>query len=118
MSRAIEASSVHVETINTTFHASAGDEEDVTVTWTLPVVVSQVSVLDVVTAVPDYEEFILQTGARELRVEVDAMPHNPPDDEGFQKILPGGTVVVTGRMNQDFLEGGSLVADTVVTVRD
>ena len=70
-----------------------------------------------VTEVND-EEFKLSTGLQEITVEVEEMPYNPLDDEGYQRIQVGDRVSVTGEMDYDFLEGGELVAETVTTLYD
>lgn len=117
----IEASSVYVESIGTYFFASPLDEEDVTldtfVTITAPIETSSTVVQGTVTRVDD-DEFTLDAGPRELRVEVDDMPYNPLDDKGYQKIEKGDRVSVYGRMDDDLFEGRELEADSVVTLSD
>lgn len=110
----IEASSVYVEKLGTYFYASPVDEEDMFFyTVTTPVVVAETIVRGTVTEV-NAQEFVIDTGLRKLRVEVENMPYNPLDDEGYQKIRVGDYVKVTGKMDHDFFEGRELVADTVV----
>jgi uncharacterized protein YdeI (BOF family) len=115
--RTIEAARVYVEKLNTTFYASALDEEDVDVDVSYPVIVSETVLKGVVTSVAE-EEFTVDTGIRELTVEVDAMAYDPLDDEGYQKIEVGDVVSVAGRMDDDFFEDKELVADTIVTLAD
>lgn len=112
--RTIEASSVYVANLDTYFYASGLDEEDTFVTITPPVVSATV-LQGTVTEVND-EEFKLSTGLQEITVEVEEMPYNPLDDEGYQKIQVGDRVSVTGEMDYDFLEGRELVAETVTTL--
>jgi len=112
----IEASTVYVENAGTTFYASAVDEEDIegwTVAVTVPLEVSETIVYGTVTDV-DEEEFTVDSGLRELRVEVDEMTYNPLDDEGYQMIRVGDRVKVTGDMDTDLFEGRELVADSIV----
>jgi uncharacterized protein YdeI (BOF family) len=111
--RTIEASSVYVEKLDTYFYASAADEEDTFVTYWSPVVVSRTVVQGTVTEVND-EEFVLNTGARMVTVEVDEMTYDPLDDEGYQKVDVGDRVSVTGTMDYDLFEGRELVADSLV----
>lgn len=113
----IEAGSVYVENIGTYFYASSADEEDVDtfVTMTVPVSVSRTVVQGTVSDVDD-DEFTIDTGVRELRVEVDEMAYNPLDDEGYQKIEPGNRVSVIGEMDDDLFEGRKLEADSVITL--
>lgn len=114
--RTIEASSVYVEKLDTYFYASAADEEgDAFVTYWSPVVVSRTVVQGTVTEVND-EEFVLNTGARSITVEVEEMPYDPLDDEGYQKIELGDHVTVTGMIDADLFEGRELVAETVTEI--
>ncbi|MDX1644970.1 MAG: hypothetical protein R3244_11495 [Thermoanaerobaculia bacterium] len=111
----IEASSVYVENIGTYFYASAVDEEDTFVTVTTPIVVSETVVQGTVTDVR-ITEFTIDTGLRELTVEVDEMPYDPLDDEGYQKIEVGDRVSVRGDMDVDLFEGRVLEANSIVTL--
>src|SRR6056297_2222247 len=99
----IEASSVYVEKLGTTFFASAVDEEDYLVTVTTPIVVSATTVQGTVTAVDD-EEFTVATGLQATRVDVEEMAYNPLDMEGYQRIEVGDYVRVTGNMEKEFFE--------------
>lgn len=118
----IEASSVYVKNIGTTFYASAVDEEDFLPTYAYQppevtlvlggsVVTGTVSGIDV----PE-EEFTLNTGLRLMTVEVDEMPYNPVDDEGYQKLEVGDVVSVRGQIDYDLFEGRVFEADTVTTL--
>ncbi|HKL21662.1 MAG TPA: hypothetical protein VJ904_07645 [Tichowtungia sp.] len=113
----IEASSVYVEKLGTTFFASAVDEEDYLVTVTTPIVVSATTVQGTVTAVDD-EEFTVATGLQATRVDVEEMAYNPLDMEGYQRIEVGDYVRVTGNMEKEFFEGRELMAETVVELVD
>lgn len=113
--RTIEASSVYVANLGTFFEASAMDEEDAFVTLTVPPVVSAAVVQGTVSEVED-EEFRIDTGSRQVRVEVEEMPYNPLDDMGYQKIEVGDEVAVSGYLDYDFLEGRELVATSVTTL--
>lgn len=116
----IEASSVYVENLGTYFFASSVDEEDAyPFVYTTPVVVSSTTLQGTVTKIDDHEEFILNTGFRHVRVEVDEMRYNPLDDEGYQKIRVGDRVRVTGEMDVDLFEiegQREFVADSIVTL--
>lgn len=113
----IEASSVYVENAGTRFYASPVDEEDHLVVVSSAVVVGDAVIEGTVTAVYD-EEFLLNTGGSSIRVEVEEMPYDPLDDEGFQRIRTGDVVVVTGHVDVDLFEGGEFVAETVMKLSD
>ena len=113
--RTIEASSVYVENIGTYFFASAVDEEDVFITVTTPVVVSRLEVQGRVTNV-GLDQFAIDTGSREITVEIDELPYNPLDDEGYLKISEGDWVRVIGEIEPDFMQGRILMADSIVSV--
>jgi hypothetical protein len=113
----IEASSVYVENLGTTFYASAVDEEDTFVTYWDPVLVARTVVQGTVTSVePMAGEFTIHTGARALQVEVDEMTYDPLDDEGYQRIGIGDEVSVVGTMDDDLFEGRELVADSIIKI--
>ena len=114
--RTIEASSVYVANLGTYFYASGLDEEDTFVTITPPVVSATV-LQGTVTEVND-EEFKLSTGLQEITVEVEEMPYNPLDDEGYQKIEKNDFVRVTGDIGYDLIEGREVEAETVIELID
>lgn len=112
----IEASSVFVENLNTTFYASAVDEETtdrLLAAVTIPVVVSNTVVQGTVTDV-DTNEFTVDAGLRQIRIDVTEMPYNPLDDEGYQRVTAGDRVRVQGDMTSNLIEGRELMADSVV----
>ena len=111
----IEASSVYVENLGTTFYASAVDEESIDVVT--PVVPSRVTVSGTVSAVTN-DDFIINTGLRSLRVDIEDLPYNPLDEEGYLKIETGDFVRVTGNMETEFFEGRQLMADSVIKLVD
>lgn len=113
--RTIEASTAYVESINTYFYASAADEEDAFVTVVSPIDGAFTTLQGTVTDVRD-DEFNMIAGTTLLTVEVEEMPYNPLDDEGYQKIEVGDRVSVTGTFDDDFIEGMELVADSVLTL--
>ncbi|MFO7767068.1 MAG: hypothetical protein R6V33_11605, partial [Pelovirga sp.] len=113
----IEASSVYVENLGTTFYASAVDEEGIGETFITPVVKSKLTVRGTVTAVSG-DDFVINNGLRSVRVDISELPYNPLDDEGYLKIEVGDFVRATGTMDQEFFEGRQLMADTVVELVD
>lgn len=115
--RKIEGSTVYVDSINTYFYASAADEEDAFVTIVAPVDGASTTLQGTVTDVRD-EEFTIIAGTTIMTVEVEEMPYNPLDDKGYQKIEVGDRVSVSGKFDDDFIEGMELVADSVLTLSD
>ena len=113
----IEASSVYVEKLGTTFYASALDEEDYWVTVVTPGVLANTLVQGTVTSVSD-QEFTLNTGLRSLTVEVDEMFYNPLDDSGYQKIDIGDVVRVTGILDENLFGQREFKADAIVKLVD
>ncbi|MDX1379866.1 MAG: hypothetical protein R3233_02040 [Xanthomonadales bacterium] len=114
----IEASSVFVENLGTTFYASSVDEEayeGLDPSAIPPVMISRTVVRGEVTKV-DGDEFVVDTGARHLRVDVSGMSFDPLDDEGYLKIEAGDTVKVIGQIGVDLFEGRELRADSVVKI--
>lgn len=112
--RTIEASSVYVENLGTTFYASSVDEEDF-LPYVAPLAVSRTVLQGTVTDVSN-DEFTLDTGVREITVEVDEMAYDPLDDTGYQKIEPGDRVSVTGRIDNELFEGRVMEAEYVTTL--
>ena len=114
----IEASSVFVENLGTTFYASSVDEESyegLDPSAVPPVLVSRTVVRGKVTQV-NGDEFVLDTGPRLLRVDTSGMAFDPLDDEGYLKVEAGDTVKVIGQVGIDLFEGRELEADTVVKI--
>ena len=114
----IEAGSVYVENIGTTFFASSIDEEtseQLVAAISVPVVVSETIVQGTVTEVAK-DEFTVDAGLKKLRVDVSDMPFDPLDEEGYLKIDVGDRVRVSGEMDNQIFEGRELVADTVIVL--
>jgi uncharacterized protein YdeI (BOF family) len=116
--RTIEASSVYVEELGTTFYASAADEEDFAA-WTvsLPVVIGKIEVTGEVTAVTG-REFTVDAGAARIQVDTNALPYNPMDDKGYQKVDVGDRVKVSGEMDHGIIDDRELEADWLVLLDD
>ena len=121
--RTIEASSVYVENIGTRFHASPIDEEDgifampAPVVVSTPVVLSEIVVQGTVSNV-GLDQFSIDTGLREITVEIDELGYNPLDDEGYQQLAEGDVVSVTGTIEPDFMQGRIVMANSVITLAE
>lgn len=113
-SDSIEASSVYVEGINTTFYASAMDEEDLFVPIT-PVNPSTVQLQGTVTQVND-DNFTIDNGTRMITIGVNEMSYNPLDDDGYQKVSEGDRVRVVGEYDTDLFQNHSFEADSIVSL--
>ena len=101
----IEASSVYVENIGTHFFASAADEENGNwVAINTPVVISSTVIRGMVTEV-GIDGFKINTGDKQMEVDVDEMPYDPLDDEGYQKVKKGDFVEVSGYIDDELFDG-------------
>lgn len=115
----IEAGSVYVDDLNTYFYASAADEESVGASAYVysPVNVGDTTLRGAVASVNEAtNEFTLDTGLVEVRVDTDELSYDPLDESGYQRIEVGDRVVVAGRVDKGFFEGREIVADTIVTL--
>lgn len=117
----IEAGSVYVENLGTTFFASSMDEESwgfVESNLAPPVMISRTVVSGIVTEVDsDAGDFLINAGTRMIRVDVSDMPIDPLDDEGYLKVDEGDRVRVLGQIDTSLFEGRRLKADTVIELR-
>jgi uncharacterized protein YdeI (BOF family) len=114
-SRRIEASSLYVDSLHTQFYASADDEEDVTV----PLVdfdtlrTGGLSLTGTVQSVDD-EEFVLDTGAYDYRVDTQSLYYDPFDATGIQHVAVGDRVSVTGSIDDaDFFDNREIDATSL-----
>ncbi|HJL18499.1 MAG TPA: hypothetical protein RMH99_22760 [Sandaracinaceae bacterium LLY-WYZ-13_1] len=112
--RTIEASSVYVRDLGTTFYASGVDEEDVRVT-TVVDFHPRIELSGTVTNVGQ-REFELDTGAGVVDINTEMMGYDPLDEEGFQQVEVGDRVRVRGELGQDLFDDLDLMADTVISM--
>lgn len=113
----IEASSVWVEGLQTYFYANSADEESMPAAVTFTSVDYDLKVTGLITDV-DIDEFTIDTGSREMRVDTDELGYDPLDDEGYQQLDEGDHVSVTGNINNDWWDTRELMAESVVTLID
>lgn len=114
----VEAGSVYVKGLNTFFYANSDDEEDLVY---IPVIYSYVATLpedahvDLQGKVTDVSgrEFTVDTGFRKVTVDTKDLIYNPMDSIGFTKIEKGDRVRVSGRVDDAFLDGKEVVANSV-----
>lgn len=115
----IEASTVYVKKLDTTFYASSLDEEDImgwSVAVTVPLDSSEMIIYGMVTKIDKEDEFVVDSGLRSIRVETEEMAYNPLDEDGYQKVEIGDRVRVAGSMDYDLFEGREVVANTVTVL--
>jgi uncharacterized protein YdeI (BOF family) len=113
----IEAGSVYLEKLGTTFYASPVDDESVVLTVTTPIVVADTTVIGTIRNVDD-NRFTVDTGERELNVMTGGLSYNPLDDKGYQQLEQGDRVQVTGRIDEDFFTTPELFATRIIKVED
>lgn len=118
----IEASSVYVENIGTYFFAAPVDDETTQVQESFapvayPIVEGATSIQGTITRTDvEDETFQINTGTRLITVEVDDMPYNPLDDDGYQQLRTGDEVVAAGTLDYRFFDGRVFEADYVTTM--
>ncbi len=116
-STTIDARSVYVQNIGTTFYASVTDEDTPRFTLSLPVEIAEVTVHGTVTSVnPSANEFTINSAARLMTVETEDMPYDPLDAEGYQQIKVNDIVSVSGQLDSNFFEGQVLEAKYISTL--
>lgn len=114
----IEASAVFVENLNTYFYASPADEEEFAAAYlSAPAQVGSITLVGTVEKVmPKQGLFVIDSGLREMSVEIDPLLYDPLDDEGFQQVEVGDRVSVTGNVDYEVLDGHELEATQVVSL--
>lgn len=113
----VEAASVYVQKLETTFYASAVDEEDVVLTVARPLATAQTIVRGTVATVGD-DSFTIEMGETALTVDTASLGYDPLDDAGYQRVEPGDRVSVSGDMDDRFFRGPELDADALVVLED
>lgn len=118
--KAIEASYVYDQDLNTYFYANPADEvNNFRYGRQHPIILGDTTVYGTVTQVdPDDRTFVLDTDRRTLTVATDDMGYNPLDQVGHQRIEVGDRVSVSGSMGMTFFSGRELEADSVITTFD
>lgn len=115
----IEAGSVYVKNINTTFYADSADEEDlpyVPSTYLSIKTLPEGAQADIQGQVTDVSgrEFTVDTGVRKVTVDTQKMLYNPLDERGFTKLKKGDRVRVSGVVEDNFFENKELSANSVL----
>ncbi|MBI1361600.1 MAG: hypothetical protein GC155_15085 [Alphaproteobacteria bacterium] len=113
----IEASSVFVRNLNTSFYANPADEESVTA-WLAPSPYEYTTSLrGVVQNVrPAKNQFTLDIGRTSILVDVSHLNYNPLDKVGYQQITPGDRVLVSGDIDDGLFQRREIMASNLVTL--
>ncbi len=115
----IEAGTVYVKNINTTFYANSADEEDRAYTPTNYSYFSGlkegafVDIKGKITKVSG-REFTIDTGLRNVKVDTNSLLYNPLDKKGFTRLEPGDQVRVTGNVQNEYFDDKEVSAATVI----
>ncbi len=64
------------------------------------------------------DRFTIDTGRRELYVDVSAMANNPLDDQGSLQVQQGDTVMVYGVLDAELGRSRTVTADSIITIDD
>lgn len=120
-STSIEASAVHVKSINATFLVSPQDEETPgtidRLSFAQPLIGSEYHLVGTVSKIAE-DGFFVDVGTRSVQVGLDQMHENLLDDEGFMKIEKGDRVAVSGMLDEDLFEGREVAAVSVVKLME
>lgn len=115
----IEAGTVYVKNINTTFYANSADEEDRAYTPTnydLYTGLKEGAFVDLkgkITKVSG-REFTMDTGLRRVTVDTQSLLFNPLDKKGYTRLEPGDQVRVTGTVENEYFDSKEVSAATVI----
>ena len=114
-SQQVEATSVFIEKINTTFYKNPSQPY----TWAListPIEEGKATLEGIVTNAQE-NQFSIGTGTQQIAVNVAELENNPLDQEGYQKIQDGDRVRVSGALQGDLASSPELTADSVVSLK-
>lgn len=115
----VEAGSVYVKNLDTTFYASSSDEEDVVpfimTSYTLVPALPEGAAVDVQGKVTNVNgrEIVVDTGFRKVTVDTSEMVFNPLDKEGFTKVAIGDRVRVSGKVDKDYFDTKEIDASSI-----
>jgi uncharacterized protein YdeI (BOF family) len=115
----IDANSVYVEGMNTYVYAGDDDRLASFDYWGSydPNEIGDATIRGTVTET-GVNEFTVNTGARELTVDTLELRYDPMDYRGYQRVMEGDRVIVTGEMDRGFWDERELSADAIVTLDD
>ncbi|WP_188054008.1 hypothetical protein [Sphingosinithalassobacter sp. CS137] len=115
-SRSIEARSVFVEDLNTTFFAAGADEEDFGLSRLGTAAgATNVNFTGRVREI-DGRAFVMGTDNARFTVDTSRMSYDPLDEEGYQRIEAGERVFVWGEFGPASGDTARLIADGIVSL--
>lgn len=115
----VEAGSVYVKSIDTTFYSNSTDEEDavpfIMTSYTLVPALPEGAAVDVQGKITKVEgrEIVVDTGLRKVTVDTNEMFYNPLDKTGFTKLAVGDRVRVSGKVDKDYFDTKEIDASSV-----
>lgn len=112
----IRATSIHVEDIGTYFYPSGIHDEPPAPT-AFSVHDFDFAVTGEVTAA-GRDKFTLDSGERQLTVDIRGLDDNPLDDEGFQKVVIGDRVTVFADSNPSLFLKRTVRAEAVIKLQE
>lgn len=118
----VEASTVYVKNLDTTFFASSYDEESdpyiatAAATYTVLEDLPENASADLRGEVVNIKgrEFVVNTGFREITVDTKDLLYNPMDDAGITQIDMGDMVRVSGVVDDDFFDENEVSANFIM----
>lgn len=116
MRKRIEARSVFVRNLNSIFFASNADEETARARAAFGAGVAHPADLSGVVTAVEGREFTLGTGTGAVRVDTTALPENPLDNQGVQRVKVGDRVFAWGDIQLEPPEGAELKARGLISV--
>jgi uncharacterized protein YdeI (BOF family) len=115
--KAVEAAGVYVESLGTTFFASAADEESVGLWPRTDIQLGRMEVNGRIAAISG-KLVELDTGAGgKVTIDVSQLGYDPLDDEGFQQLDVGDRIRVIGQLRSAYFASNSLIAERIVSVQ-
>lgn len=119
-SNTLEAQSIYVEGLNTTFISSAADEEEadryITVAY-MPADLTEMTLVGDVTAVKE-NSFEIKVAGQNITVSTDDLGFDPMDDEGYLKIADGDRIKVVANVEPEFFGDYALEAETIIKMNN
>lgn len=112
----LEAESVYVENLGSSFYANDADEEDLSAATYVAAPVGATALYGSVLSI-EGREFMLGSGAGSIRIDTAEMQNNPLDGEGNPQVRVGDRLCAWGRLDIDPGEADELMAQGLVVIR-